>query len=303
MRTARHLSARRAATLSKLVLQLAALGFILAVGCTGEHVPPPGGDGPNLPLITSGGDYNYQVYYVKEGDTLSSIGRRTGVPWEKIQEVNDCDPRDLAAGQVLLIPMHQREQPPDRTGTASFPDHSGGASGHVVLDPGHGGRDPGATSPHAPHEKIINLAVARKVARRLRRQGCRVTMTREGDAFVSLDQRASIANRLNADLFVSIHCNSSRDGGARGYEVYVAGGASSASRSAARSVEGALSGAGIRSRGIKTANYHVLTNTTVPAILIELGFLSNAAEADRLTDPATQDRLADRIARGIRSTL
>ncbi len=304
MRTARALSARRAAVLSKCVLLLAVSGIILAVGCTGEHVTRPG-DGPDVPLTTTGGEHDYRVYYVEEGDTLSSIGRRTDVPWERIQEVNDCDPRDLEAGQVLLIPMHERQETPDRTGSSATSSwaNRGGGSGHVVLDPGHGGRDPGATSPYAPHEKTINLAVARKVARRLRRQGCRVTMTREGDAFVSLDQRASIANRLNADLFVSIHSNASRDRGARGYEVYICDGASPSSRSAARSVRRAMSGVGIRSRGVRRANYDVLVNTEVPAILIELGFLSNRAEADKLTDPGMQSRLADRIARGIRTAL
>ncbi|MEF8788447.1 MAG: N-acetylmuramoyl-L-alanine amidase [Planctomycetota bacterium] len=303
-RSGRHAGARRAAILSKIVLLAAVLGIIFAVGCT-QPDTVGGGGGTNIPLITSGGDHNYEVYYVEKGDTLSSIGRRTGVPWEKIQEVNDCDPRDLSAGQVLLIPLHAREEPPqpEQLNTRTYADRGSGASGTVVIDPGHGGRDPGAISPYGPEEKTVNLAIAQEVARILRRDGCRVTMTRKGDAFVTLNQRASIANRLNADLFVSIHANSSRDHGVSGYEVYVCEGASSMSHSAARSVERALSGVGFRSRGIKTANYHVLVNTEVPAILVETGFLSNRSQARALTDSSTQDSLARHIADGILSAL
>lgn len=306
MKNAISIRESRAQTLyTLLLLSIGLLGSFIA-GCASSG-QATGGYGTDLPLVMGGGTHDYEVYYVREGDTLHSIGQRTGVPWEKIQEVNDCDPRNLQAGQVLLIPMHARESPPQPDAGSEGPTFAdrggGGASGHVVLDPGHGGHDPGAISPIGLDEKAVNLAVAREVARILRGEGVRVTMTREGDAFVSLAQRASIANRLGADLFVSIHANSSEDSGARGYEVYVCEGASSMSHHAARSVEGSMSGVGFRSRGIKTANYHVLVNTRVPAILVEMGFLSNPGQARDLRTSSTQSRLADHIADGILSAL
>ena len=89
----------------------------------------------------------------------------------------------------------------------------------VVIDPGHGGRDAGAVG-NGYREKDINLAVALKVAKILRAKGYRVLLTRKDDRYVSLYARARMANRSGAHLFVSIHCNASRDRKASGMETY-----------------------------------------------------------------------------------
>jgi N-acetylmuramoyl-L-alanine amidase len=90
----------------------------------------------------------------------------------------------------------------------------------VVLDPGHGGKDPGAVGPRGLTEKEVNLDVAKRLARNLRSAGVRVIFTRDRDAFVPLEERTAIANINNADLFISIHANASRYRGARGVETY-----------------------------------------------------------------------------------
>jgi N-acetylmuramoyl-L-alanine amidase len=90
----------------------------------------------------------------------------------------------------------------------------------VVIDPGHGGRDAGAVGPHGLREKTVALAIARKLADRLRAQGLSVVLTRDRDVFVSLDERTRIANEAHADLFVSIHCNAARRRNLSGVETW-----------------------------------------------------------------------------------
>ncbi len=171
---------------------------------------------------------------------------------------------------------------------------------HVVLvDPGHGGDDPGTIGVTGDKEKDITLAVGRRLAECLRRQGLRTAMTRSADRTVDLEARPALANRLHAALLVSIHANSNPDHGIHGFTVYVAPHASLRSRTIARAEVGALKAAGFASRGIQECPYRVLVDSRGPATLIELGFLSNPPENARLCDPREQDRYARAISRGI----
>jgi N-acetylmuramoyl-L-alanine amidase len=172
-------------------------------------------------------------------------------------------------------------------------------SGCVVIDAGHGGKDPGATSVLGYYEKHVNLAVAREVARLLSRKGLNVKMTRSGDRFIELEERAAIANRLRADLFVSIHSDSFPKSSRRGFTIYVARSASQSSRRAASAIAGSMARTGLNSFGTQTAGYHVLTGTRGPAVLVELGYLSNPREAALLRNPSFQNRLAQAVAAGI----
>ena len=171
--------------------------------------------------------------------------------------------------------------------------------GHVAIDPGHGGRDPGAIGVTGVYEKNINLAVARRVATELRRRGLTVTMTRQDDRYPELESRADMANRQNVDLFVSIHADSAPDPDAQGFTLYIAEAASSEALRAARSIAEAMAATGLDSRGVRRNDYRVLVQTRSPAVLIEMGYLSNAQEAAKLQDSAFQDRLAATIAAGI----
>jgi N-acetylmuramoyl-L-alanine amidase len=169
----------------------------------------------------------------------------------------------------------------------------------VVIDAGHGGNDPGTISPSGLYEKSINLQVAQRVAGLLEQKGLGVVMTRQDDRFIELEERANIANRHNADLFVSIHSDSNPDRGRQGFTVYVARAASPDAMRAADSINQALAGTGSDSHGIREADYKVLVNTSGPAVLIELGYLSNTQDAARLRDATFQNRLAQAIANGI----
>lgn len=173
----------------------------------------------------------------------------------------------------------------------------------VVIDAGHGGHDPGAIGPGGVREKDINLHVAARAAILLEQSGVGVVMTRWQDQFIELEERAALANRRNADLFVSIHADSAPNHSAQGFTVYVATAASADSYKAARAISQAMTGAGSDSRGVREADYRVLVQTSCPAVLVELGYLSNAQDAARLRDPYFQNRLAQAIADGIAAHL
>ncbi len=169
----------------------------------------------------------------------------------------------------------------------------------VVVDAGHGGHDPGTTSANGLREKDVNLDVATKLAGLLQQRGVSVVMTRSDDRYPELEERADIANRRNADLFVSIHSDSNPDRSRQGFTVYVARAGSSEAHRIAGEINQALAATGAESHGIREADYKVLVNTSGPAVLVELGYLSNLQDAARLRDGAYQNRLAQAIANGI----
>jgi N-acetylmuramoyl-L-alanine amidase len=171
--------------------------------------------------------------------------------------------------------------------------------GHVVLDPGHGGKDDGATSAIGLPEKDVNLAVALAAAEMLRERGVKVTLTRGDDTFIPLDDRAALANRLRVDLFVSIHADWAANRAARGFTVYVSPAARDQAERAAQCILGRLANTGLDNRGLKRQPFRVLVRTTGPAVLVELGYLSNPAEARLLASRAGRRDLAEALADGV----
>lgn len=169
----------------------------------------------------------------------------------------------------------------------------------VVVDAGHGGRDPGALGVGPLPEKTVNLSVAMRLARLLAASGIDVVTTRATDRFIPLDGRSEIAEHSHADLFVSIHADSAPNSQVTGATVYIARDAAPQSRRAADCIVGALERAGIECRGIRRAGFRVLVGHSRPAVLVECGYLSNYFEAHRLSQPAHQARLAAAIAEGI----
>lgn len=169
----------------------------------------------------------------------------------------------------------------------------------IVIDAGHGGKDPGAASSYGYNEKTVNLDVALQVAQILRGKGHKVIMTRDSDEFIELEERAAIANRNNADIFASIHADSCATSSKNGFTIYVSRSGSSSSTRLADAIDGCMAQTGISSNSIRKADYRVLTHTRCPAVLIELGYLSNYWEAKQLKNVDMQKRLANAIACGI----
>jgi N-acetylmuramoyl-L-alanine amidase len=211
----------------------------------------------------------------------------------------------------------------------------------VLLDPGHGGTNLGAAGVTGLSEKQLSLVLAQRVAERLRARGIAVQMTRTTDRTLTLRQRVAIADRLPADLFVSIHANASPTRTQRGYETYVltargididgrALRSDTTTTRAAVDADTALilddveRGAsqweaadlaariqrGLRDRrgddgdrGVRQDIQHVLLGATMPAVLVEVGFIDHPLEGRQLADAAVQSQIADAIADAIADQL
>ncbi len=169
----------------------------------------------------------------------------------------------------------------------------------VVIDPGHGGPDPGAVGIGNIYEKNIVLDISRQVAAILQQQGVQVVMTRSDDRDLDLEPRVQIAERANATAFVSIHANaiSMSRPEVNGVETYyyVSG------LPLAQAIHSSIlqSGLGMRDRGVRQARFYVIRRTSMPAVLVETGFVTGAEDAPRLADPNFRSRMAVAIARGI----
>ena len=169
----------------------------------------------------------------------------------------------------------------------------------IVLDPGHGGYDPGATY-NGLKEKDINLALALKIVARL--GGVKILLTRERDIYVSLADRVALSKRAEADLFISLHANA---GGGRGFESFISSGlgAKDPVVPMQQVIHGAIMKAldrwEIVDRGLKRASFYVLKSNPRPAILIESLFLDNQREAQIWREPLFAETLAGSLADGI----
>ncbi|VBB08040.1 n-acetylmuramoyl-l-alanine amidase [Lucifera butyrica] len=175
----------------------------------------------------------------------------------------------------------------------------------IVIDPGHGGSNPGAVANNT-RESDNNLAVGLKLRDKLRQAGAKVVMTRDTDRTVApegstLDQelqaRITIAEENQADIFVSIHSNDNDDPSIAGTMSFYPNGKSSA---LARAVQNAVvKETHAVNRGVSPANFYVLRNNPVPAMLLEMGFVSNPTEAARLHDATYRASIAQGIFNGI----
>lgn len=221
-------------------------------------------------------------------------------PQVQVQEVNQPSPQMLA----LYLQSYSVSEPrvpalDTREGDSKLPrpDRENGQI-LVVLDPGHGGNDPGAVGIGGINEVVIVDPVADRVAELLEANGVSVVLTRTEDIEVDLPPRVDLANRLDANLFVSIHANAidmSRPD-VNGIETYYF----SEGKNLAEVIHASLIDAtGGPDRGVRTARFYVLRNTDMPAVLLELGFVTGEYDAPRLGDPDYRELLAQAIARGI----
>jgi N-acetylmuramoyl-L-alanine amidase len=190
----------------------------------------------------------------------------------------------------------------------------------IVLDPGHGGDDSGAVGHRSLYEKKAVLDIAKRARSKLAAKGLKVRLTRDRDYYVTLGGRASKAERWGADVFVSIHLNAAANRDVSGIETYVCTGPGFASTVSNRAEDRAYPGnvhdganmllgyhvhrallGGTRAvdRGVRRARFDVLANAPCPAVLVECGFVSNPAEANKIIEADYRERLATAIAEGI----
>lgn len=194
--------------------------------------------------------------------------------------------------------------------TTSFAQKTGVT---VVIDPGHGGHDPGHLSENKNHltEKELNLKISKFLGSYFETylQNVTVVYTRTGDTYPSLDDRVDKANRINADYFISIHCNGNDRKSVRGTETHVHSMKLNKSVDLAKSIEKQFSSrAGRKSRGVKDAkdlqhSLQVLKFTNMTSVLVECGFVTNVKEANFLNTTYGQEIIASAIFRGFRATI
>ncbi|MBX7066186.1 MAG: N-acetylmuramoyl-L-alanine amidase [Parachlamydiales bacterium] len=176
----------------------------------------------------------------------------------------------------------------------------------VVIDVGHGGTDRGAKAgnPYC-EEKRITLLTARLVKQYLEQLGYHVVMTRSTDNFISLPRRVEIAKQAQGNIFVSVHYNSSRSPEAKGIEVFFFDSKENKNRAnASKKLADSILSRLIRktdanSRGVKKGNFYVIRETSMPAVLVEGGFISNPKERALLKSRDYQEKIAQGIADGI----
>lgn len=193
----------------------------------------------------------------------------------------------------------------------------------VIIDPGHGGHDPGCVSPHGNgREKDHALNLAKKLSTQLRKRGFKVGLTRSSDKFLSLQQRVDFANRYPNAIFISLHFNSGGGGRAHGIETFTlspkgvahygrglkasdfrekpGNNNDSANIALATAIHSTvIKNTARKDRGIRRARYSVITGVKHPAILLEGGFLSNRTEGSLIRRSDYQDRLAFSIAEAV----
>src|SRR5436309_2549882 len=172
------------------------------------------------------------------------------------------------------------------------------ARGHLVaIDPGHGGQDPGAIGPSGLREADVVLDIAMRVRDLLARDGIRVLLIHDSDATVDLEDRPRLAREGGATLYVSIHANASPRAAVNGTETFYL---TPQSLVLAQMIQDELGVVlGIPSRGIKTANFVVLRDNEMPAVLVETAFISHADDELRLRDQAFRQHVAEAVLHGV----
>lgn len=230
-----------------------------------------------------------QSYYLSQYTVLPRVARLT------INQTKSCYFSTSLSGDKKTLTLTYRD---------------GGilAGRKIVVDAGHGDFDPGAIGQTGLKEKNVNLDIATDLAEDLRALGADVTMTRSDDTFVGLYDRSGIANNLGADLFISVHSNSSTSSSANGTSTYYYAPASRTDLAAqakqrlylAQVVQTELVKAvGRKNLGVLTNQLAVLSTTKMPSILVETAFISNPTEEKLLGDPTTQGKFAQGICNGV----
>lgn len=171
----------------------------------------------------------------------------------------------------------------------------------IVLDPGHGGKDPGAVSSNAVEKKIV-FNTASKLQKKLEAAGAIVKMTRTGDTYPTLEDRVAFAKKNYGEIFISIHANSA-SASANGTETFYSKSANDNEKedyALAKYINDEIvKNAKMTNRGVKREDFYVIRNLYIPAILVELGFVTNSADRAKLTDDAYIEIFAQSIFNGI----
>ncbi|MEM9903745.1 MAG: DUF3747 domain-containing protein [Cyanobacteria bacterium P01_D01_bin.44] len=274
----------------------------------GAGLPTPSSPSPS-PGPSPSGDVFYQVVVPGGSDILrarvnsvESGAFRTTVNGQAVIQAGRFRERDRAETlQRRLVQAGLTAQIIQGRGAiASNPTPRPVPQGQVLvmIDPGHGGRDPGAVGIGGLQEKELNLWISQRVQQRLADQGIQARMTRSDDRELDLQPRVDIAERANATIFVSIHANAislSRPD-VNGLETYYYSSGIGLARTIHNRV---LRQTDLRDRGVRRARFYVLRNTSMPAVLVETGFVTGREDVARFRNLSERQQIADAIADGV----
>ncbi|MDA8212751.1 MAG: N-acetylmuramoyl-L-alanine amidase [Clostridia bacterium] len=267
---------------------------IFEAGLSGTAQEIAGGQ-QGLVKVTSG---------LAEGDTTSvqiNLELEPGVKW--MAKPGDSDK------MMVLVPGDSQDSGQAGNGTGNSQSEAGLNLRTVVIDPGHGGIDPGAIGPNKLQEKDVTFDISKRVGQKLEAAGYRVVYTRTDDTKISLARRPAIAAENNAEIFVSIHANSSESPLTNGTSTYYyapAGIPNLAAQEAerkrlAQTVQSRMIAAvGRKDLGIMQANFAVLRGTAMPSILVETAYLSYREEEALLSREDIREQFAQAIFEGIK---
>jgi N-acetylmuramoyl-L-alanine amidase len=260
---------------------------------------------------------------------------------ERPTEISRLDPAITAMPERVVVPKLEEQSVADKKSRSSHKPVLSKIR-RIVVDPGHGGQDPGAVGPSGIQEKDVVLAIGLLLRDLFKEElGLDVVMTRSTDVFIPLEERTAIANKVGADLFLSVHANAAPNRSAAGIETYYlnlaktdkvaqlaakengtslekvsilqailfdlmanyklndsAHLADEVQRSLHKKIRSRYSD--VKNLGVKQGPFYVLVGASMPSILVETAFLSNAAEENRLKDPAYQNITANGIFEGVR---
>ncbi|MEN1966778.1 N-acetylmuramoyl-L-alanine amidase [Lentibacillus sp. N15] len=245
--------------------------------------------------VRTGPGTEYDIIgYTTTGDSYTLL--ETGNSWFKV--ALDNGEIGWIASWLTDNASEQQATTKNEQEVAAKATTNGSLSGYtVVLDPGHGGKDPGSIALDGSFEKEYTLSTAAKVAQKLQNAGARVIQTRTNDVFIPLQDRVNKSEANNADAFISLHFNAYPENAVNGFSTYYYAGDD---HTLAQDVQTGLSRhIVLNSRGVMKSDYHVLRENSNPAILLELGFITNTTDLANIQTDSFQNAVADGVTDGL----
>lgn len=259
---------------------------------------------PNLQRPTLAANSPIERIRLSQVGNSVEIGIKVLTGWQisEIQRQNNQQIKlQLTLNNISQLPQNSPKPLPNNSLSIPSPQNLGDRRrGVIFVDAGHGGRDPGAVA-NGVQEKDVVLPISLLLGQTLQGMGFTVYYTRTNDVEIDLEPRVAAAERVNADVFVSVHANAiaASNSGVNGVETYHARGSVVGNELARYVHSQIISSTGASDRSVRGAGFYVIAKTSMPAILVETGFATNPNEARNLSNPSYQKRMAEAIARGI----
>ncbi len=264
------------------------------VASTNEAVQSVAIQADSVRLRSGPGTENSIIGHASKGDTYPLV--ETNEDWLKVKLDNGNTVWVASWLTNQATSNSPSEQPAEQTST---PNASQPLAGYnIILDPGHGGVDPGSLSLNNEKEKVLALDVSNVIAEKLRSEGATVLLTRSKDSYVSLQERVRISESYLTDAFISVHFNAFTSQASNGVSTHYF--ADGAERELAQHIQTALNKhTNLTNRGVKQDNYYVLRENNDLSILVELGFITNPHDLEVIRDPHYSSQIADAIFEGL----